>query len=99
MKWVTATDLDQWAGRVPSRQELSDLVASLIRARAKTIGTFRFPTGDFAQLPGYDGLLEAEEAPEFVPGGVSVWELGTGEDPQAKATKDFKEGWRGIGIT
>jgi hypothetical protein len=89
MKWITATNLDQWAETVASRVELSELVASLVRARAQAIGAYRFPTGDSAQLPGYDGLLEAEGAPPWVPTGTSVWEFGTGAAPRAKATEDY----------
>ena len=72
MKWITAPDLERWAGKISSRQDLAELVGSLVRARAKGIAAYRFPTGDFAQLPGYDGLLEAEAAPPWVPPGLSV---------------------------
>src|SRR6266508_2909747 len=90
MKWITALDLERWAASISSRQDLAELLGSLIRARAKGIAAYRFPSGDFAQLPGYDGLLEAEAAPPWVPQGVSVWELGTGEDPEEKATGDYE---------
>lgn len=90
MKWIDATNLEQWAGTIQGREEIAELVASLVRASAKSISAYRFPTGSFAQLPGYDGLLEAESSPPWVPGGVSVWEFGTSEDPEKKATKDYK---------
>lgn len=91
MKWVTATDLRNWAGTVGARYALSELVANLVRATAKNQTAFRFPTGDSAQLPGYDGLLEAEECPPYVPGGLSVWEFGAAEDPKDKAIEDYRK--------
>jgi hypothetical protein len=63
----------------------------LVRASAKNIAAYRFPTGDSSELPGYDGILEAEAVPPWVPGGKSVWEFGTGDDPQDKATSDFNK--------
>lgn len=91
MNWITATDLKNWAGTVIGRYQLSELVSALVRATAKDISRFRFPTGDSAQLPGYDGILEAQIESRFTPAGLSVWEFGTNEDPQAKATEDYKK--------
>jgi hypothetical protein len=91
MKWITATDLKSWAATVGARYALSELVANLVRATAKNQTAFRFPTGDSAQLPGYDGLLEAEECPPYVPGGLSVWEFGAADDPKDKAIKDYRK--------
>ena len=42
--------------------------------------------------PGWDGLVEAGQGfLEFVPNGASYWEIGTGADPQKKATKEYRE--------
>lgn len=90
MKWVTAADLGQWADRRDARTGLSELVSALVRASSARIEDFRFPTGDSAQIPGYDGRLEAAGAPPFVPGGRSVWEFGTSKDYLAKANEDFR---------
>jgi hypothetical protein len=90
-RWVTASDLDQWAETIASRTEVIDLVGDLIRATV-VLGHYCFPRGDFAQLPGYDGLLEAAEGSfHLVPGGLSVWEAGTSRDSERKATKDFND--------
>jgi len=88
-RWVTASDLDQWAETIPSRTEIIDLVGDLIRATV-VLGHYRFPRGDFAQLPGCDGLLDAAEGSfHLVPGGRSAWEAGTSKDIERKATDDF----------
>jgi hypothetical protein len=67
-------------------------VSKLVRASAASISAFRFPTGDSAQIPGYDGRLTAipaEDYRAFLPEGDSVWEWGTGADYYAKAERDY----------
>ena len=86
MKWVRATDLDRWADTIGSRIALSEIVSSLIRASASDPTHFRFPKGDSAQIPGYDGSLIAEGAPPYVSEGQSVWEFGTESAFLEKAT-------------
>lgn len=90
MKWVTAQDLDRWADTIGARVALSELVSSLVRAAAPDIISFRFPTGDSAQIPGYDGRLTAAGVPPYVPEGHSVWEFGVTTDYLGKANKEFK---------
>jgi hypothetical protein len=46
--------------------------------------------GEGVGLPGYDGIVEATRATSFMPDGLSVWEMGTSEDPAGKATDDYK---------
>ncbi|MFB6608705.1 hypothetical protein ACFCVO_00145 [Agromyces sp. NPDC056379] len=46
--------------------------------------------GEGVGLPGYDGIVEATRATPFVPEGLSVWEMGTSDDPAGKATDDYK---------
>jgi len=91
MKWITAGDLERWSDTIDSRTRLSELVSNLIRGSATKITAFRFPTGDSAQLQGYDGRLVAEEVAPYVPGGESVWEFGTSANPLAKANSDYEE--------
>ena len=100
MQWITATDLEQWATSFTSRHSLSRLVADLVRASATSVTAYRFPTGDSSELPGYDGILEAQALPPWVPDGTSVWEFGTGKDPRTKATDDYNKrtGNPGVGI-
>lgn len=90
MKWVTALNLQQWAERIDARTALSEIVSALVRASAPNIQSFRFPTGDSAQIPGYDGQLIATGVPPYLPDGHSVWEFGTGEDYFDKANGDYK---------
>lgn len=89
MKWITALDLEQWAETIPARTEFPGLVGDLIRASAKSISNFRFPTGDKGQVRGFDGVLEAQSDYFYVPDGDSIWEFGVTEAGAAKATKDY----------
>ena len=92
MKWIEARHLTSWAERVDSRTRLSEIIARLVRASAASITAFRFPTGDSAQMPGYDGRLTAIPAEgfrEFLPEGDSVWEFGTAKDYYDKANHDY----------
>lgn len=89
MKWITTEDLDRWANTTGSRTAISELISELIRASATDVTSFRFPTGDSAQIPGYDGRLEALGAPPYVPDGLSVWEFGVGSDYETKANEDY----------
>lgn len=93
MRWIEARHLASWAGRVDARIRLSEIVAKLVRASAASISAFRFPTGDSAQIPGYDGRLTAipaEHYVAFLPEGDSVWEWGTGADYYGKANDDYR---------
>jgi hypothetical protein len=92
MKWMEARHLTSWAERIDARIRLSEIIAKLVRASAAGISAFRFPTGDSAQIPGYDGLLTAIPAEvyrEFLPEGDSVWEFGTTTDYYTKANEDY----------
>jgi len=91
MKWITAGDLERWSGKVGASSTFPALVADLIRATARSIDAFRFPSGDKGQVPGFDGNLEAEAAPPFVPGGHSIWEFGVGGNLMAKADEDYEK--------
>ena len=81
MKWIRALDFEQWANTLGARNVFPALVADLIRASAKEIEAYRFPSGDKGQVRGFDGSLESTPAPPFVPGGKSIWEFGVNEDP------------------
>jgi hypothetical protein len=92
MKWIEARHLVSWAERIDARIGLSEIVTKLVRASAASISAYRFPTGDSAQIPGYDGRLTAipaESYRAFLPEGDSVWEWGTGADYHAKANEDY----------
>lgn len=88
---LTATDLEQWSERNDSREHLPTLVRRLILAVAAP-ETLRMPAAEAVGLPGLDGEVTSPSgAPPFLPPGRSVWELGTGRDPQDKAQRDYRK--------
>lgn len=89
MKWITATDLQHWAARLSARADFPELIADLIRATASEIESFRFPSGNKAQVRGFDGWLQATGVAPYVPDGLSVWEFGASGANASKALSDF----------
>ena len=60
MRWVTATQLENWARTLAAREELPKIVADLIRASSSDIVSMRFPSGDKSQVRGFDGHLVSD---------------------------------------
>ncbi|PYX07484.1 MAG: XRE family transcriptional regulator, partial [Acidobacteria bacterium] len=89
MKWITADDLARWAKTLSAQSDLPALIKDLVRASATDIRAFRFPAGDSAQIPGWDGRLNSLSSSLYVPEGDSVWEMGTSADYLGKANGDY----------
>ncbi|MCM1297061.1 MAG: hypothetical protein NC311_16095 [Muribaculaceae bacterium] len=91
MKWITTTDIKQWADRRDAQSVLPELVARLIRTTVTTsdITRFRFPSGDAVHLTGWDGILESKESVYNIDSGLSLWECGTNANPKSKADEDY----------
>jgi hypothetical protein len=91
MKWINSTDLKSWAKRRDCQDYLPLVICRLIRATSSSIKSISFPEGDAIIHPGWDGKLESLEETEYIPKGLSVWELGTNQDIKEKAEKDYKK--------
>lgn len=90
MRWISAQDLERWANETTaSRADVAELVGDLIRASATETAYYRFPKRDSAQLPGFDGRLNARGLPPYVPDGDSIWEFGTEKDYLDKVNRDY----------
>jgi hypothetical protein len=89
MRWMTAGQLENWAGSLSARDDLPRIVSDLIRASAPDIASIRFPSGDKGQVRGFDGNVVSEIAALHVPQGRSYWEFGTNADYKRKAREDF----------
>lgn len=89
---VQAGDLDRYAPTRESQAIIPELVYWLVKQSCSDLVVCRIPYGDAVNQPGCDGMVETEQGfLEFVPKGKSYWEIGTGADPQSKATDDFKK--------
>lgn len=70
---------------------LADLVGRLVAVSVPNPDDMRFPSADSVGQRGEDGYLVTEIGfPPYVPKGKSFWEFGSGSDPGAKATEDYK---------
>ena len=88
--WVDATDLAQWAERREGQGALPALVAKLVRAGGGSVP--HFPSEEGIQFAGWDGVTRAANGNDYLPEGVSGWEIGTQrEGIAAKADKDYEK--------
>ena len=90
---VTAKELQHWCASHPVAAPalLPELVRRLIVASVQPgdLARLRVPSGDDIGQSGFDGVVERTGGGgRWVPAGVSVWEMGTGE-PRAKAGGDL----------
>lgn len=86
--FITEIRLHQNSDYTESQGIIPELIYRLITASIQQPNELRIPSA-FNQ-PGWDGIVDSPIAFEpFVPEGRSVWEIGTGNDPQKKATSDF----------
>jgi hypothetical protein len=91
MKWINSTDLQNWSQTRDCQGYLSFVIRQLIRATISNIKSISFPAGDSIVYSGWDGILESLEETEYIPKGLSVWEIGTNQDIKKKAEKDYQK--------
>lgn len=91
MRWIDTTDFKNWASRRDCQEHLPLVIRRLIRATARDISHIVFPAGDSIVYPGWDGILKVSEGTEYIPEGLSVWEIGSNEDIKKKAEKDYQK--------
>lgn len=91
MKFITSTDLKQWAETKECQQLLPELVKRLIDTSVSNVSRISFPSGDATFLPGWDGIVSCEESIDTVPAGISLWECGATDDVLGKINRDFKK--------
>ncbi len=90
MRLLQSTDLDRWADTIASKSEFPRIVKRLICAVVQP-DKLRFPSGDSVWVPGLDGVVAVREGCRFVPTGISVWEVGAGQDFIRKANADYNK--------
>ena len=87
---IRAGQIDQWAKRIETRSRLPVLVRKLVDSSGSGIVRADFPGYDDAEQPGWDGYVESSQQTQWIPRGVSGWELGTSERPRQKADRDYR---------
>ena len=88
--WVDATDIAQWAERREGQGALPALLARLVRASGGSVP--HFPSEEGVQFGGWDGIAGAAVETDYLPQGVSGWEIGTQREGIAgKANGDYEK--------
>ena len=89
---IRAKDLERYADTRESQAVIPELIYLLVKQSVYNFSAPHIPYGNSVNQPGWDGIIDAAETfCEFVPKGKSYWEIGTGKNPQAKATEDFNK--------
>lgn len=91
MNWVNSKEIENWASRRDSQEMLPLFIRRLIRATVSNIKLISFPAGDNIVYPGWDGKLESVEETEYIPMGLSLWEIGVSKDIKSKAESDYQK--------
>lgn len=89
MRWVTAQNLQLWAGRRDCEGTLPELARRLVHATLDAPGRVAFPSGDSVETGGWDGIVHAPTGNSYVPDGWSGWELSKRGDIKTKADDDY----------
>lgn len=90
---IKANDIENWINtdEILSRSRFPVLLRTLIHSTNKNITRIDFPGNDDSQRPGWDGLIESNEATPWIPEGTSGWEFGVNKDIAKKANNDFNK--------
>ena len=86
---ISSTDLKAWAERIDSSATLPRLVSMLIRASAGPDAMLHFPADEGVRERGWDGTCYSGRSVNYVPEGLSRWELSVESNPASKASRDF----------
>jgi hypothetical protein len=86
---INNTDLNLWANHLESQSKLPQLMRRLIRITTPLVKKLHFPSDESVQLGGWDGIVEVEKGNDFVPDGISGWELGVERNTRGKANDDY----------
>lgn len=94
---IKANQIEKWVNHnIPARSRLSVLLRTLVHSAGHALIKVDFPGNDDAEIPGWDGYVEACEATAWVPAGRSGWEFGTNGDIKKKADRDYKKSVKAI---
>ncbi len=91
LRWITAQNLVEWAGRRDGPAGLPELLSRLILVSCGPVA-LRFPADDSIAHPGWDGIVESSVPTPYVPQGSSAWEFGAQRDGiKGKADEDYEK--------
>ena len=85
---IDATGLESLSTRLKAKGLLPHIVRRLLAATPGVTGLV-VPAEEGVAAPGFDAVLDGGPGSPWVPGGPSVWEMGTNYDKKAKADEDY----------
>lgn len=88
---IDAARIDAWAKSPEARQSLPELVRRLLLQAGLRLLRLAMPSGSGADLPGFDGIVEAGAGNAWVPEGRTVFELSCDRDPARRARADLEK--------
>lgn len=91
IRWITETDLDNWANSRFGQDMFPELIRRLILAEAGYHPELRFPSGDSVAMQGWDGESKVDISSPIIPAGLAGWELGTDRKPKVKADQAYAD--------
>lgn len=91
MMIITRDQLGSWADTPESKANFPYLISRLIRATTAKDTKVDIPWGSATYIEGWDGIVNSKEEARYIPEGISLWELGTGQDPKKKADADYEK--------
>lgn len=91
MRLITRDDIERWGMTYEAKGGFPILIARLVLATTPTSTRVRFPSGSAVFLSGWDGIVECEEETNYVPKGISRFELGTEKNYGNKIDGDYKK--------
>ena len=88
---ITRDQLASWADTPESKANFPHLISRLIRATNAKDTKVDIPWGSATYIGGWDGIVDSKEKTRYVPEGISLWELGTDQNPKKKADADYEK--------
>ncbi|OOQ57869.1 hypothetical protein [Mucilaginibacter pedocola] len=89
--YIDSNDLTYWSGLMSSKADLPLIISRLIRRTTPGLDSSLIPIGISTFSAGWDGIALNSNATQFVPAGLSLWEMGTDKQPASKAEKDYQK--------
>ena len=89
---LDASEIINWSYRDDAASKLPELLFRLVvETLSEPALRIDMPSGSSVRHPGWDGVLEVGRRNEWVPDGVSGWEMSCAQDVTSKANSDYEK--------
>ncbi|MER3376536.1 MAG: hypothetical protein RIM83_17995 [Allomuricauda sp.] len=87
---IDRTDIEVWGKRQETKGEFPLFLSKLIFETTPRSTIFDIPSGSAVFIEGWDGIVSCQENTNFVPQGISLWELKT-NGGKKQADQDYEK--------